>query len=216
MFTPRVLMLFDEPAAGTVCRFLEKCARLGVKVSLDLNFRIETTNRDRKYLNQAMEYADYLLGSGEDEFVPLTGINNPLSAAKSLVTEKRTVVCRMAEKGSIAFDHFGEYSSGAFPVKIVDTLGAGDAFNSGFLWAISNGNSLEYANQAGCAAAALNLAKRGARNCPSEQELLSFMAAVKPTQVHNFIIAGGEEAMCVFKRNEEGIVFFTNQPFSRR
>ena len=174
------LMLFDEPAAGTVCRFLEKCSRQGVKVSLDLNFRIETANRDRKYLNQAMEYANYLLGSGSEEFIPLTGITDPLNAAMSLVTDKRAVVCRMAEKGSIAFDLNGEYSCGAFPTKIIDTLGAGDAFNSGFLWAISKGKPLEYANQAGCATAALNLAKRGARNCPSEEELLSFLASVKP------------------------------------
>ncbi|MGB8215569.1 MAG: sugar kinase [Anaerolineales bacterium] len=174
------LMLFEEPAAGTVCRFLEKCARQGKGISLDINFRIEIANLDRKYLYQAMECADYLLGSGIDEIVPLTGISDPIKAAKSLVTKKRTVVCRMGDKGSIAFDSLGEYGSGAFSVEVVDTLGAGDAFNSGFLWALSKGKPIQSANQTGCAAAALNLTKRGAHNCPNEKELLSFMATAKP------------------------------------
>jgi sugar/nucleoside kinase (ribokinase family) len=174
------LMLFEEPAAGTVCRLLARCADHGVKVSLDINLRIETAQRDRRFLAQALQYTDYLLGSGVEELVPLTGISDPLAAARSLVTEKRTVVCRLGEQGSVAFDRYGEYASGAFPVAIVDTLGAGDAFNSGFLWALSRGNPLAEANRAGCAAAALNLTQRGARNCPDEKELLSFLAATQP------------------------------------
>ncbi|NMC83647.1 MAG: sugar kinase [Anaerolineaceae bacterium] len=176
------LMLFEEPAAETVCRLLARCADHGVKVSLDINLRIETAKRDRRFLAQALQYTDYLLGSGAEELVPLTGISDPLAAARSLVTEKRTVVCRMGEQGSIAFDRSGEYACGAFPVAVVDTLGAGDAFNSGFLWALSQNQPLAQANRAGCAAAALNLTQRGARHCPTEKELLSFLASAEPRQ----------------------------------
>jgi sugar/nucleoside kinase (ribokinase family) len=170
------LMLFEEPAAGSVCCFLEKCARHGVKVSLDVNLRIETLGQKREYLNRAMDCADYLLGSGEDEFVPLSGIRDPFEAARSMVTDKRTVVCRMGDKGSVAFGRTGEHGCGAYSVEVADTLGAGDAFNSAFLWALAGEKSLAFANQAGCAAAALNVSKKGARNCPHEQELLSFMS----------------------------------------
>ncbi|GAP12411.1 sugar kinase, ribokinase family [Longilinea arvoryzae] len=169
------LMLFEEPAAGTVCRFLEKCAGRGIRVSLDINLRIETLNRNKKYLYQALECTDYLLGSGLDEFVPLTGIGDPFKAARSLVTDKRAVVCRMGNKGSIAFDRLGAYGCGAFPVEVVDTLGAGDAYNSGFLWALSKEKDLQFANQAGCAAAAINITRQGARNCPDEKELVFFL-----------------------------------------
>lgn len=169
------LMLFEEPAADTVCRFLEKCASLGIPVSLDINLRIETLELNREYLYRAIECANYLLGSGDDELAPLAGINDPFSAAKSFVTDKRSVVCRMGGKGSVAFDRLGEYHCDAYTVNVADTLGAGDSFNSGFIWALSKGKSLEYANKAGCAAAALNLTKRGARNCPSEIELLNFL-----------------------------------------
>jgi sugar/nucleoside kinase (ribokinase family) len=174
------LMLFEEPAAGTVCRFMEKCAARGVAVCLDVNLRIETVNRNRGYLYRAMECADYLLGSGPDELAPLAGIADPLEAARSLVTEKRAVICRLGDRGSVAFDRSGAYGCGAFPVEVEDTLGAGDAFNSGFLWALAGGKSLRDANAAGCADAALNLTKRGARNCPDEKELLRFMAEVTP------------------------------------
>jgi len=169
------LMLFEEPAAGAVCRCLEKCAACGIKVSLDLNLRIETLQQNRGYLLKAINSVDYLFGSGLDEFVPLTGINDPLEAARSLVTEKRTVICRMGDRGSVALEQNGEYRCEAFSVNVADTLGAGDAFNSGFLWALAKGESLQFANRAGCAAAAINISKTGARNCPNEQELLSFL-----------------------------------------
>jgi len=169
------LMLFEEPAAGAVCRFLEKCAAHGIKVSLDINLRIETLKQNRDHLLQALDAVDYLFGSGMDEFVPLTGIHDPLAAARSLVTEKRTVICRMGERGSVAMDWNGEFQCEAFKVKVADTLGAGDAFNSGFLWALAKGESFQFANRAGCAAAAINISKPGARNCPGEQELLSFL-----------------------------------------
>jgi Sugar kinases, ribokinase family len=176
------LMLFEQPAAGTVCRFLEECSRHGVKISVDINFRIETATLNREYLSRAMKTADFLLGSGVEEFVPLTGIDDPLAAARSLVTNKRTVICRMGKKGSIVFRRDAEYYAGAYAVEVADTLGAGDAFNSGFLWAIEKGLTLQEANQAGCAAAALNLTKRGARNCPTERELRVFMSQSKPIE----------------------------------
>lgn len=169
------LMLFEEPAAVAVCRFLKKCAARGIKVSLDLNLRIETLQQKREHLLQAIENVDYLLGSGIDEFVPLTGISDPFEAARSLVTDKRTIICRMGDRGSVVMDRNGESRCEAFQVKIADTLGAGDAFNSGFLWALAKGERLDYANRAGCAAAAINITKPGARNCPNEQELLSFL-----------------------------------------
>ena len=116
------------------------------------------------------------MGSGTDEFVLLTGIDDPLKAARSLVTEKRSVVCRLGERGSVVMDKNGESSCEALKVKVADTLGAGDTFNSGFLWALARGESLEYANRAGCAAAAINISMPGARNCPTEHELLSFLS----------------------------------------
>ncbi len=170
------LMLFEEPAAGSVGRFLEKCAAIGIKVSLDINLRIETLQQNRGPLLKAIETVDYLFGSGYDDFVPLTGINDPLEAARSLVTEKRAVICRMGERGSVVIDRNGESSCEAYKVSVADTLGAGDAFNSGFLWALARGESIQYANRAGCAAAAINISKPGARNCPNEQELLLFLA----------------------------------------
>ncbi|PKM70682.1 MAG: hypothetical protein CVU93_00825, partial [Firmicutes bacterium HGW-Firmicutes-18] len=170
------LMLFEEPAAGTVCRFLEKCAACGIKVSLDINLRIETLQQNRDRLFQAIETVDYLLGSGIDEFAPLTGISDPLEAARSLVTDKRTIICRMGDLGSVVMDRNGEFACEAFQVKVADTLGAGDAFNSGFLWALARGENFQFANRAGCAAAAINISKSGARNCPNELELLSFLA----------------------------------------
>ena len=170
------LMLFENPAAESVCGFLERCRARGVEVSLDVNLRIETAGQDFARLQRAVDCANYLLGSGPDELAPLAGLDDPDAAARSLVRASRAVVCRMGAAGSRVYTADGVASCSAFPVEIADTLGAGDCFNSGFLFALASGANLAAANVCGCGAAALNLTKSGARNGPTRAELLDFLA----------------------------------------
>ena len=44
----------------------------------------------------------------------------------------------------------------AFPVEVVDTTGAGDAFSGALAWALASGESLDAAVELACAAAALS------------------------------------------------------------
>jgi len=169
------LMLFEDPAASSVCGFLEKCSRAGVPVSLDINLRVETLEKDRRHLYRAMDCAAYLLGSAADELMPLTGCGDAESAARCLVTEKRTVVSRLGAEGACVYTPTETFRCGGYPVRVADTLGAGDCYNSGFLYALTKGWGLARANRCGCAAAALNLTKPGARNGPTEEELSAFM-----------------------------------------
>ena len=52
----------------------------------------------------------------------------------------------------------------AFAVDVVDTTGAGDAFNGALAWAVAEGRSLDDALPLACAAAALATRAVGARS----------------------------------------------------
>ncbi|MDO9626556.1 MAG: carbohydrate kinase family protein [Methanobacteriaceae archaeon] len=54
-----------------------------------------------------------------------------------------TIVVKMGDKGSFAFDGSQEVFVPCFDVKCIDTTGAGDSFNAGFLYAQINDFSLE-------------------------------------------------------------------------
>jgi 2-dehydro-3-deoxygluconokinase len=146
-----------------------------VKVSLDVNLRVETSQMDTQYLRRAMACADFLLGSAEDELVPLTGCPDADTAARKLVTQKRVVIARLGAKGATVYSSSGESHCDAFPVIVADTLGAGDCYTSGFLFALTHGYDLAFANVCGCAAGAMSLVKPGARNCPTRADLFAFL-----------------------------------------
>jgi ribokinase len=66
----------------------------------------------------------------------------------------------------------------AFKVKVVETTGAGDAFNGSFAVAIGEGRSPVEAARFGCAAAALSVTKAGtAPSMPSRAEIEAMLAS---------------------------------------
>jgi ribokinase len=58
----------------------------------------------------------------------------------------------------------------AFPVEVVDTTGAGDAFGGSLAWALASGESLDEAVQLACAAAALSTRALGARSAQASAD----------------------------------------------
>jgi len=68
----------------------------------------------------------------------------------------------------------------AFPVAIIDTTGAGDAFHGAFAWALAGGRSAQECARVAAATAALKCRKLGARaGLPTQAEVEEFLAAVQ-------------------------------------
>jgi fructoselysine 6-kinase len=59
------------------------------------------------------------------------------------------VVMTFGEQGSVAFDGERFYTQASFPVDVVDTMGAGDAFQAGFITAAMDGATIEQALRLG-------------------------------------------------------------------
>ena len=169
------MMLFRQPASASICAFLEKAHNRGIRILLDINYRIETLYQDATELLKAIELSDCLLGSIEDDFLPLTGKKDIKEAARQLVTPDRTVIARNS-RGSTVYASAGECFQPSYEVPVTDTLGAGDAFNAGFIYGLTKGLDLEICNRYGCAAAAICVSGKGARNTPDEEELLRFVS----------------------------------------
>jgi sugar/nucleoside kinase (ribokinase family) len=97
------------------------------------------------------------------ELMALTSTESPDSAIQRLARSYGgvTVVkagekgCRIAKKGeSLA-------TVASYPVKVVDTTGAGDVFDAGFIYAMTCGHSLEVCGKFANAAAALSISRPG-------------------------------------------------------
>jgi len=80
---------------------------------------------------EIMPYLDYSFFSGRQL---IDGGGEPRRVIEELGARTRgVVVMTLGENGSLAFDGDRTYRGEAVPVKVVDTLGAGDAFIASFL-----------------------------------------------------------------------------------
>jgi ribokinase len=120
----------------------------------------------------------------ETEAATLTGVKveteaEALEAAKALVRlGARNALLTLGEKGALLHGETGTHYVPAFPVaRVVDTTGAGDAFNGGFAVALAEGKSPLEAVRFGCATAALSVQKPGtAPSMPTRAEIEALLA----------------------------------------
>ncbi len=177
------MCLDQRPVSDAVLYGMQIAHEAGVPVSLDLNLRLELSEGQwrpgqREAVEQAVALADVVLGSGEEEIVPLAGGKSVESAVRALVEGKRTVIARLGETGAFCVWPDGEVRIPGFEVEIVDTLGAGDAFNGGYIAGRLASQREPDAVRWGNAVAALSITRPGARGTPARAELDAFLAQV--------------------------------------
>jgi sugar/nucleoside kinase (ribokinase family) len=151
----------------------------GIPVSFDLNLRLENWGWDdgfREVVASAVEHSNVILGAASDEVGAFTGIDDPVAAAVGLAGEGRIVVARLGSGGAVAAVAGEVFTAPGFDVPMVDSVGAGDAFNAGFIAARLQALSVETSLRWGNAVAALTITKSGARSTPSIHEVKSLLA----------------------------------------
>ena len=103
----------------------------------------------------------------EIEISALAGTADHRTAATALAPLLRkdaTIVTKLGPRGAAAFPSGGApFECPAPAVSVVDTIGAGDVFNAGFLDAIARGRPLADAVSAGIATASAAISATGAR-----------------------------------------------------
>lgn len=112
------------------------------------------------------QYVDYLTPN-ESELRILLGLapDDPTPsrelAARLQALGVRNVIATMGRDGALILNDDGEIHIPSVPVDVVDTTGAGDAFNSGLAVGLAEGRPLREAVQFGCCAGALACTKLG-------------------------------------------------------
>ncbi len=102
------------------------------------------------------------------------------AAQRLLARGARHVIVTLAGEGALVCDAVNALHFPAFPVRAVDTTGAGDAFNGALAVGLAAGGSLEQAIPLAAAAAALTCTKRGAQDAlPDRAEVERFLQSLR-------------------------------------
>ena len=163
--------------------FMAKWAKkLGAKVSLDVGSLRSDVESVFAFVNHFIVSKRFACG--------FTKLSDPFSACKELMKKGfETMVVTVGEDGCICSSPRGFNTSGredeifhssGFPVKVVDTTGAGDVFHGAFIYGLLEKWDLKKTAQFACAAAAMKCRKLGGRSgIPNLAEVTDFMESFK-------------------------------------
>lgn len=116
--------------------------------------------------------AGAVLTPNEHECAHLGGVERLLAAAPAVVVTRGAAGAAVYRAGRAPVEQ------AAFAIDVVDTTGAGDAFNGALAWALAGGRALEEALPLACAAGALASRAIGARgSLPSAAEVYGLLTA---------------------------------------
>lgn len=104
-----------------------------------------------------------ILFCNEKEAKLFTGCDSIEDIESKLRQYAKTFVITLGEKGSIVFDGKKSWKMKAYPVEVVDTVGAGDIFAGAFLYAITHNYDYASAGKLASHAASKVIAKFGPR-----------------------------------------------------
>lgn len=116
----------------------------------------------------------------EEELCHLTSTSTWREGVAALGSRAREVVIKRGALGavSVAGDTVVEVTG--LPIAAVNTVGAGDVFDVGFLYARRKGWETRHCLEFACAAAARVISQTGSRSYPDEEAVRSFAARVSP------------------------------------
>ena len=134
------LMLSEENGKAFAKRIAKKAKDVGVKLSFDINFRMDTykdIEDAKKAYEPYVEQADIIKFS-DDELKLYTGIEDIKTAIESIHHKDQLFVLTLGSQGSLYYYNGESNMILTQKVKPIDTTGAGDAFFGTFLANIEN------------------------------------------------------------------------------
>jgi len=152
--------VIDAPFDGSpeTLQFLDFIHSNGGKIYTDCQYT--TTTLEEPGLTDALRRVD-IFAPNQSEACQLTGEGDPARAAARLAEFCPLVIVKAGNEG--AYAHAGQQSwhSPALEVEVVDTTGAGDSFNAGFLAAHLRGLPVETCLRYGNICGGLSTTRRG-------------------------------------------------------
>lgn len=148
----------------------------GGKIAVDIE--ASSANQDVP-LQDSLQHADYVFCSASG-LRWACGQHDPERGARAILTYgPALVVVTMGSRGAYAISRSEQVFQPAYPVRVVDTTGAGDCFHAACLLGIRLAWPLPYMLRFASAAAALSVQAEGARGrLPARRAVEDFLKAV--------------------------------------
>jgi sugar/nucleoside kinase (ribokinase family) len=174
-----VSSFFLQAGLRAGCRDLfARATRRGLTTSLDPGY--DPSEQWGPDLAETLREVDVFFPN-EIELEAISGRVDPGEALQALENGRTLTVAKLGARGAMTRTGGTTLFVPAFPVVPVDTTGAGDSFNAGFLHALLAGKRLEDALRLGAACGALStLGLSGTGGQPTREQAEAFLRAQAP------------------------------------
>lgn len=172
--------LSKEPSRSATQFAAEYAGSVGTEVVLDIDYRPDQWHDARAFgitVRVTLPLVDIAIGT-EDEVKAATGADTAEAAvARLLEGVRKAVVFKRGGEGSSVYLKDGTvYHVPPFKIEVLNVLGAGDAFASGFLYGYLQGWGWEKAARMGNATGAIVVTRQGCANdMPTNPEAMQFI-----------------------------------------
>jgi 5-dehydro-2-deoxygluconokinase len=173
--------LSHEPARAATFAAAAAARSAGVPVVVDIDYRADQWDTPQAFSTQVrtlLQSATLAIGT-EEELAAATGDSDvDRGAAVLLATGIEALIIKRGARGSTIFrSGIAAADVEPFPIEVLNVLGAGDAFASGFLYGFLQGWPLERAARMGNACGAIVVTRHGCANfMPTLDEVAAFVA----------------------------------------
>ncbi|WMJ86682.1 carbohydrate kinase family protein [Anaerocolumna sp. MB42-C2] len=155
-------------------QLLKKVRKLNeVTISFDVGW--DSTGEWYKGIYELFPYINVLF-MNETEAIHYGRKDSALEVIQDFSGYCEIAVAKLGKKGAIACSKGKDYTADSYPVTAVDTTGAGDSFNAGFIYGYLKGKDIMDCLKYGNGCGALSVTKLGGNTgFPVEDELLRFI-----------------------------------------
>jgi sugar/nucleoside kinase (ribokinase family) len=159
-----------QPSFADIFR---RAKAMGLTTSFDPNS--DPSNKWRRSIDEVLRYTDVLFVN-KREASQLTRSSTPKAALKALGTKVKCAVIKGGPRGAMAIQDGAVSIDSGFKVTAIDTTGAGDSFDAGFMSAYLSESTLAECLRHGNACGALSATRiGGTAGQPTEAELQTFL-----------------------------------------
>jgi 5-dehydro-2-deoxygluconokinase len=160
--------LSKEPSRSATQFAAELAPTVGTEVLLDIDYRPDQWHDQRAFgvtIRRTLPLVDIVIGT-EAEIMAATNAKDPAGAiARLLEGVRRAVVYKQGEEGSTVYTKDGNvYPAKPFKIEVLNVLGAGDAYASGFLYGHLQGWGWAKSARMGNATGAIVVTRQGCAN----------------------------------------------------
>lgn len=172
--------LSKEPSRSATQYAAELAVSVGTEVVLDIDYRADLWHDPRAFgvtVRATLPLVDIVIGTETEIRVAAGADSTETAIARLLQGVRRAVVFKQGEDGSTVYTKDGQvYPARPFRVTVLNVLGAGDAFASGFLYGHLQGWDWGKAARMGNATGAIVVTRQGCANdMPTLAETLPFI-----------------------------------------